>query len=80
MIKHSMDVVKKTIEHLNPGQTPVIAMDQPLYAIAKHIQWNYQDLYGEDKFVVMLGGLHVEMAAVKLAGEWLKGSGWTESL
>jgi len=24
MIRHSMDVVKKAVEHLNPGQTPVV--------------------------------------------------------
>ena len=30
MIRHSMDVVKKAVEILNPGQVPVIAMDQPL--------------------------------------------------
>ena len=35
MIRHSMDVVKKTVEHLNPGQTPVVTLDQPLLALAK---------------------------------------------
>lgn len=35
MIKHSMDVIKSTVQVLNPGQTPVIAFDQPLYAVAK---------------------------------------------
>ena len=29
MIKHSFGVVKSAVEHLNPGQTPVIAFDQP---------------------------------------------------
>ena len=38
IIRHSMDVVKKAVEILNPGQVPVIAIDQPLYALAKHIQ------------------------------------------
>jgi hypothetical protein len=40
MIKHSMDVVKKSVNILNPGQTPIIACDQPLYKIAKDIQWH----------------------------------------
>ena len=35
MIRHSMDLVKKTVEHLNPGQTPVVTLDQPLLALAK---------------------------------------------
>ena len=29
MIWHSMDVIKAAIQHLNPGQTPVLAADQP---------------------------------------------------
>ena len=32
MIWHAMDVIKANINHLNPGQVPVIAMDLPLYA------------------------------------------------
>ena len=33
MIFHSMKVVRDAVNHINPGQVPVIAMDQPLYAI-----------------------------------------------
>ena len=40
MFRHSMDIVKKSVEILNSGQTPVITMDQPLYAVAKQIQWS----------------------------------------
>ena len=80
MIKHSFGVVKRAVEHLNPGQTPVIAFDQPLYALANQIQWKWPNDYGEDKFVVMFGGLHIEMAALKTVGDWLKGSGWVEAL
>ena len=36
MIRHSMDVVKKSVEILNPGQIPIITVDQPLFAVAKH--------------------------------------------
>lgn len=38
MIQHSMEVIKQGINFVNPGQTPIIAMDQPLYALAKQIQ------------------------------------------
>ena len=29
MAKQSMDVVRKDVQHLNPGQTPVVTYDQP---------------------------------------------------
>ena len=35
MILHAMKTEQHSIEFLNPGQTPVIACDQLLYAIAK---------------------------------------------
>lgn len=80
MIRHSMEIVKNAVEHLNPGQTPVITFDQPLFALAKQIQWKWPDSYGEDHIVVMFGGLHIEMAALKTLGDWLKGSGWVQAL
>ena len=33
MIRHAMTIVKKTVTYLNPGQIPVMAADQPLYAL-----------------------------------------------
>ena len=80
MIRHSMDVVKNAVEHVNPGQTPVVTLDQPLFALAKQIQWKWPEKYGEDKMVVMFGGLHIEMAALKTLGDWLRGSGWVQAL
>ena len=47
MIYHSMDVIKQAVQKLNPDQVPVITLDQPLYAIAKRIQWNWPEQYGE---------------------------------
>ena len=38
------------------------------------------NLYGEDKFVLLLGGLHTEMTANKVLGHWSEGSGWVEAL
>ena len=35
MMKHGLDVIRKAVLHVNPLQTPVVACDQPLYAIAK---------------------------------------------
>ena len=68
MIKHVITVVMKADEHLNPVQAAVVAFDQPLYALAKQIQSRYPDTMGEDKLVVMLGGLHRELAVLKAIG------------
>ena len=80
MIKHAMATVKAAVQYLNPGQTPVLVCDQPLFAIAKEIQWTWPDTFGKNFFVIMLGGLHIEMTALKTLGSWLDGSGWTEAL
>ena len=45
----SMDIVREAVKFLNPEQVPVVALDQPLFAIAKLIQWNWPEVYGEDE-------------------------------
>ena len=75
-----MDMVRRVVEHLNAAQTPVLTFNQPLFALAKDIQWQWPEKYGVEKFVVMFGGLHIEMAALKAIGDWLEGSGWAEAL
>lgn len=80
MIRRYMDNIKVTVQHLNPGQIPVLAADQPLYAPAKKVQWTWPATHEEDHFLVMLGGLQIEMATLKLLGDWLEGSGWTNAL
>ena len=79
-IKHSMDKIEEATHILNPGQTHVMAVDQPLFALAKQIQWQWPNTYDEDKFIVMIGGLHIEMAALRLLGDLLKGTGWIGAL
>ena len=78
MIKHCKDVVKKiAVEHLNPGKTPVNIFDQRLFALTKQIQVDY----GEDKFVVMFGGLKIEMATLKSRADSSKRSNeWPRSI
>ena len=39
-----MIITKTAIQYLNHGQVTVIAIDQPLCALAKHIQWSCPDL------------------------------------
>ena len=80
MIEHSMKLILRLTRFLNPEQVPVLAMDQPLYAVAKELQWRKTEILGEDKFLVMLGGLHTEMAFTRTIGDFLKNSGWENLL
>ena len=80
MITHGLDIIKTAVDYLNRGQLPVIAFDQPLYALAKLVQWNWKGNYGEKYFVIMIGPLHIEMAALKTIGDRLKDSGWSSAL
>ena len=80
MMKHAMEIITKAIKFLNPAQNPVIACDQPLFALAKQIQWRHPDLYGENRMTIMLGGLHSEMAFLNALGSLLRDSGWTDVL
>ena len=58
----------------------VVGFDQPLYAIAKRLQWYQPDQYGYQKLVIMLGALHIEIAMLRCLGDWLQDSGWLTSL
>ena len=78
MIKHSLNIVRDAVAFLNPGQTPVIAFGQPLFALAKKIQWHHPNCYGN--FVVMMGPLHTEMAFMSVIGDLLEDSGWNTIL
>ena len=69
-----------TVAYLNSFKTPVIAADQPIYALAKQIQWHWPEKYDEDRFVIMFGGLHIEMAVLKSIRTLLQKSGWTEAI
>jgi hypothetical protein len=78
MLRHSMDVISSSVRVLNGDQTPVIAVDQPLFALCKLIQWNWPQKYGENKFIIMFGAFHIEQAWLRLIGKWMQGCGWTE--
>ena len=80
MIKHGMDIQQSITQYLNPGQIPVMAFDQPLFALAKFVQWCWPEKYGEQHYVVMFGGLHIEMAIWNTIGDFLHDSGWTTAL
>ena len=80
MVKHGMTVQLKAIQYLNHDQTPVTVFDAPLFALAKLVQWKWPDTHGEGKHVVMMGGLHIEMAMWSTFGDYLEGSGWGAAL
>ena len=57
-----------------------MACDCPIFAKAKFIQWTWPAMYGEDVFLVMFGGLHLEMGMWNMLGNYLACSGWTTAL
>ena len=48
--------------------------------MAKKNQWTFPDFLQKDRFAVLLGGLHIEMALWSTLGDLMLGSGWPESL
>ena len=80
MICHAIDVITKAVNFLNQGQVPVLACDQPRFAIANKIQWNFPTVYGEKKLLVMFGGLHAELASLKALESLIEDTGWTSVL
>ena len=80
MIMYVLDIIKTAVDYLNSGQLPVIAFDQPLYALTKLVQRNWKENYGEKCFVIMMGPLHIEMAALKTIGDWFKDLRWSSAL
>ena len=51
MILHAMNVIRSAVKYVNPVQVPVIAFDQPLFALAKQLQWELPNTHGEDHLV-----------------------------
>ena len=76
MVHHCSKVLVVITNKLNPGQQPVITVDQPVYALGKEIQWRYPTEFGQ--IVWMLGPLHIEMIHLCVIGDWLINSGWTD--
>ncbi|KAF5304273.1 hypothetical protein FQA39_LY09800 [Lamprigera yunnana] len=79
MMKHNMQVVSSATEYLNPGQTPVLVVDQPMCALCENAQY-MEHPSDETKIFIMMGGLHIEMAAFRAFGSLLEDSGWVGAL
>lgn len=80
MIMHGMKLVRDLTQYLNGNQTPVMCLDQQLYVLAKKIQWNFPANFAENKFVVLLGPLHIEQSFLRVLGSYIEGSGWSAIL
>ena len=76
MVSHCFKVISKIVQELNPLQPTVITVDQPVYAIAKQVQWSKPEDYKD--VVVMMGPLHIKMTFLNATGNWLEGSGWVD--
>lgn len=72
--------IKHFLNYLNPGQAAVVVLDQPLFAIAKRIQWFSPNEYGQNKVVFMLSALHIEMVMLSYIGDLLEDNDWTVGL
>ena len=80
MVKHGMEVIRVATHDVNPAQILVMAIDQPLHVLAKHIQMSWPETHSEDDSLVMFGGFHIEMAAFRVLGTWLEESGLVPAL
>ena len=71
MIKRSMDMIWKAVNYLNKGQHIVAALDQSMCVIAKRVQRQWPEQYGTHRFLIILGGLKVEMVYLSTLEDWL---------
>ena len=73
--------IRQAINYINQGQTPVMEVDQPLFTLAKKLQWkNPGTEFDEESFLVTLGAMHTEKMLWGVSGDWLDGSGWVTAL
>ena len=55
-------------------KTPVLGVDQPMYAIAKQLQHSFPDSVGKDELVVRMEALHIEDKVQETIGVLLRDS------
>ena len=73
MVKAGLNILKILKEFLNPDQIPILACD-PIFAVCRKIQWTFLQTHGEDKFLVMFSGLHIEKGLWGARRKLVKGS------
>ena len=55
-----MTVIEKIVAFKNPQPVPAVAKGQPIYNSMKQVQWQYPNRFGKEKFVIIMGGLHMK--------------------
>ena len=60
IVRQGMNLLKIITEFLNLDHIPIIAYDCLIFSLYKYIQWQWPEDFSENKFIVMLGGLHAE--------------------
>ena len=73
IVYHCLYLISKLTLKLNPNQIPIVTADQPVYVMAKQLQWNYPEKF--ELCFLILRPLHIEMALLNMIGDWLEGSG-----
>ena len=75
-VAHVLKIACGLTQYLNPGQIAMVETDQPLYQIAKKLQWKYPDeVFSEDNLFVSLGSLHTEKMLWQMSGDIQECSG-----
>ena len=74
MGKHCMTVIQKVVHKVNPRQFPIFTTNQPIYTLLKQMQCKFSNGFGEDAFIIMMGGLHIGMAMLQVLGLILLGT------
>ena len=72
---HLMCIIKKVIHYINKHQIPIDVSDQPVFAHSKQLQLRLPMEFGLDKYICLLGDLHIEQSLLVMHGELIKGSG-----
>ena len=62
MVKHGMTVIQQVVHKVNPGQIPATIADQLVYVLFKQIQSKFSNDFVVDALIIMIGGLHIEIA------------------
>jgi len=76
MMTHAMGIQLAISKYLNPDQITVKIFDILLYALSKHVKWQWPNSFGEGKFLSMAGGMHIEKSLWILLIDTLDGSRW----
>ena len=64
-----MEIIKRTVSYLNPGQAPVAVCDPPAYALTKEIQWRFPEKFALDSYFCLFGELHFEQCILTIHEE-----------